>query len=203
MTTLHIISTGRQPLDKFVDKIRQIHHEIDYIHLRERSWTAKQYISAINQMLEMGVPKTKIIINDRVDIAVTQDVGTVQLASHSIDVKEVKNKFPHLQIGSSVHCAKEAVERERDGADYLVFGHVFETSSKPGLPSRGIKQLEEVVNQVTIPVIAIGGITPSNVHSLLPVGIGGIAVLSGVLLAEDSQAAVIKYRKALMGNEVN
>ncbi len=202
MTTLHMISTGRQPLELFVKKIRQIHRYVDYIHLREKKWTAKQYMSVIQQMQEFGISKNKIIVNDRVDIAFAAEIGTVQLASHSIDSKIIRNKFPTLRIGCSVHSVEEAIEKEGNGADYLIYGHIYESNSKPGMPSRGLARLEEVVNHVAIPVIAIGGITPHNVHSVLQVGAEGVAILSGVLLAKDSNAAVKNYREAIKRTEV-
>lgn len=198
MKQLHIISTGQQTTSEFIEKVTDIHSFVDFIHLRERSWTAREYITVIEQLSKGGVPRNKIIVNDRIDVAVVTDVYGVQLASHSIDVRDVKQLFPELYIGCSVHSVKEAVVKEKGGADFLMYGHVFETASKPGLPPRGLHQLKEVVKSVNSPVIAIGGITPDNVEQVACTNINGIATMSGILLADDIKNAVQQYQKKLV-----
>lgn len=202
MNSLHIISTGKQSKKEFIEKVIQVHSSVDYIHLRERSWNASDYIEVIGKLVGAGIRKDKIIVNDRIDIAVTERIGGVQLASHSIEIQKVKQYFPDLYTGCSVHSVIEAKEKERLGADFLIFGHIFETNSKVGLPPRGLKQLKDLTSSVTIPVIAIGGIKPSNVQSILDMGASGIAVLSGILL-DDSPNAVLKYTEKLRGGISN
>jgi len=197
MKQLHIISTGQQTVPEFIHIISLIHPYIDFIHLRERNWTAQTYIDCIDQLLDIGVPLEKILINDRVDIAVITGVYGVQLPTHSLPVKDVKKYFPSLQIGCSVHSVEKAIEQEKAGANMLLYGHIFSSRSKAGLPPRGISQLKNIVKQVTIPVIAIGGITPRNVQDVCESGANGIAVLSGVLLAQHPLHAVLEYREKL------
>lgn len=197
MNGLHIISTGQQTKDEFVEKVSTIQKFVDFIHLREREWSATDHIDVIERLIKAGLPQEKIIINDRVDIAVIEQTGGVQLASHSLDIQKVKRFFPDLAIGCSVHDIAEAMEKERSGADYLIFGHIFSTHSKPGLPPRGLDELERLVSSVTIPVIAIGGIRPSHVFQILDTGAKGVAVLSGVLLEDDSLQAAAKYKEKL------
>src|SRR5690625_1064244 len=184
MKQLHIISTGQQTVQELIEITSFIHPFIDFIHLRERNWTAQTYVQCIHKLIDIGVPREKIIINDRVDIAVITNVYGVQLPGHSLAVEAVKQYFPSMQIGSSVHNVMEAKEREQAGANSLIYGHIFTSTSKKGLVPRGLKQLEEVVQQVEIPVIAIGGITPASVEPVCQTGAAGIAVLSGVLLSE-------------------
>lgn len=197
MNGLHIVSTGQQTKDEFVEKVSTIQKFVDFIHLREREWSATDHIDVIGRLIKAGLPQEKIMINDRVDIAVTEQTGGVQLASHSLDIQKVKRFFPDLAIGCSVHDIAEAMEKERCGADYLIFGHIFSTHSKPGLPPRGLDELERLVSSVTIPVIAIGGIRPSHVSQILDTGAKGVAVLSGVLLEDDSLQAAAKYKEKL------
>lgn len=198
---LHVISTGKQSEEEFVKKIVAIDPWVDFIHLRERQWTAQQHIDVIRKLMASGIRSQKIIINDRVDVASMMQVGGVQLASHSIDASVVRSTHPSLQIGCSIHDEEEAVMKERAGADYILFGHVFSTFSKPGIPPRGVAKLQLVVRRVSIPVIAIGGITPEYVQDVLPAGAQGIAVLSGVLLANDARQAAQQYRHALDGGD--
>lgn len=197
MKQLHVISTGLQTIRELTEIVSFIHPYIDYIHLREKHWTAQMYVHCIDQLITIGVSKEKIIINDRVDVAAVTNVYGVQLPGHSLSVEAVKQTFPFLKIGSSVHSVKEAKEKEQSGANRLIFGHIFPSTSKKGLPAQGLNKLEKVVQQVKIPVIAIGGITPCNVESVCQTGAAGIAVLSGILLAENPHEAAKEYRGKL------
>src|SRR5690625_2274737 len=175
MTELHIISTGQQTPEKFTKKVAMIYEHVDYIHIREKSWTAQTHIKVINHLSQIGVERSKIIINDRVDIALTEHVGGVQLANHSIEIEKVKDVAPSLRIGCSVHQLDEALRKEAQGADYLIYGHIFETTSKLNVPPRGLEQLKKITEQVNIPVIAIGGVTPENTNITLEHQANGIA----------------------------
>src|SRR5690625_2478447 len=153
---------------------------VDYIHLRERNWTAQKHMDVIKQMTDAGIPSQKIIVNDRLDIAIVGKTAGVQLTSHSLDVVDVKHHYPHLHVGCSVHSVENAVKKAKTGANYVMYGHVFETNSKAGLAPRGVSKLKKVVHSVPIPVIAIGGITPNRVSSIINAGASGIAVMSGI-----------------------
>lgn len=194
---LHVISTGKQSAQTLALIMKQIHPYIDYIHVRERSWTAIELMLAIDALLNNGVPPSKIIINDRIDVAQAMKVSGVQLAYHSMLVQTVRQTFPKLMIGRSIHGIDEAKQAEQDGADRLMYGHIFPTSSKPNLKPRGLGNLQQIVHEVNIPVIAIGGMTPENVSSVLQTGAAGVAVLSGILLAEDPVTQVKRYRKQI------
>lgn len=194
---LHVISTGKQEKELFIQIIEHIHPYIDFIHLREKSWTAKELIEVVQTLVTRGVPFNKIILNDRVDVANVTKCGGVQLAYHSIDVVHVKKSFPQLRVGCSVHSVKEAVNKEKDGADFLLYGHVFSTSSKKGIPPKGIGELEKIVNATKIPVIAIGGVTSERIPAVIHSGASGVAVLSGILLANNPLDAVKQYRSKL------
>ncbi|WP_221568490.1 thiazole tautomerase TenI [Alkalihalobacillus sp. TS-13] len=198
---LHVLSTGSQPIGTISEIAGTIHAHIDFIHIREKSWTAKEYVKAIEQMIQNGVPLEKIIVNDRVDVAVVMKAGGVQLAQHSLEVERVRESFPLLKIGCSVHSGKEAVKAQEAGADYVIYGHIFETDSKPGLEPRGLKQLEVLKKEVNLPVIAIGGIKPGNMAEVLETGAAGIAVMSGVFKAEDPLGAVKMYREKMRVKE--
>lgn len=194
---LHVISTGKQSIGTLAHIAKDIYPYIDYIHLRERTWSASTFIQAIEAFMSKGIPRCKIIVNDRVDVAHATNVGGVQLAHHSLDVEMVHEVFPHLYIGRSVHNIDEAKCAEKFGANMLLYGHIFETASKPGIPPRGINRLQQVVSHVNIPVIAIGGITPYNISAVLQTGAAGVAVLSGILLADDPIKRAKTYHQAL------
>lgn len=194
---LHVISTGQQSQELLIRKIEMIHQEVDVIHLREKNWSANQFVEVIQYLNGVGVPLDKIIINDRVDVAYIMKTGGVQLAYHSIDLSFVRAAFPNLPIGCSVHSIDEAVKAETKGANYLLYGHIYETASKPGVPPKGLKDLQDMNDQVSIPIIAIGGITPKNTKEIIQKGVAGIAVMSGILLRDDLKEAVNNYRAIL------
>lgn len=194
---LHIISTDKQPPQQLAEIISRIHHEVDFIHLREKSKTAREVVELVKLLVNENVPLSKIIINDRVDIAVASNVKGVQLAYHSLPVDCVKRNFTNLTIGCSVHAIEEARFAEKKGADYLVCGHIYSTSSKTGLIPKGLELLKNVSESVSIPVIAIGGITPVNTGDVIGSGAKGIAVMSGIFEAKDPLLAARSYRSCL------
>ncbi|RAZ79306.1 thiazole tautomerase TenI [Planococcus halotolerans] len=194
---LHIISTGKQKPEQLAEIIGVIHPYIDFIHLREKTKRAKEVYEMVELLADKKVPLSKIMINDRVDVACASNVKGVQLAYHSLPVEIVKREFMDLTVGCSVHSIEEAQIAEQQGADYVIFGHVYSTQSKPGLIPKGIEQLWSVSESVSIPVIAIGGITPTNSREVIEAGAQGVAVMSGILEAEDPLEAVKQYRSYL------
>jgi thiazole tautomerase (transcriptional regulator TenI) len=192
---LHIISTGKQSLEQFVAICARVHPYVDAIHVREKMKTAREISEFLTALIKQGVPPRKIIVNDRIDVAVVFGVKGVQLAYHSLSVRQVKHHFPLLSIGCSVHSIEEAMKAEESGADYCIYGHVFPTASKVGVPSRGIESLRSVVSHVNIPVIAIGGIHSNNAEQVLKAGAQGIAVMSAVFFAEDPVSEAKKLAK--------
>jgi len=134
-----------------------------------------------------------LIINDRVDIALACGVQGVQLTHKSIAVPDVQAIAPALLIGASVHSADEARDAEQAGADWCVAGHVFETESHPGAPRREKTFISDVVAAVSFPVIAIGGIRPEHVHSLVHRGAHGVAAIRGIWNDENPELAASRY----------
>jgi thiazole tautomerase (transcriptional regulator TenI) len=186
----HVITTDKQPIEELQKVLTAIAPFTGAVHIREKEKTAKQI-----QCLLESLPfcRSKIIVNDRVDVAHALKAKGVQLAYHSLDVSVVIDAFPSLIVGKSVHSVEEALEAEKDGAHYILYGHIYSTHSKKGLKSRGVAALKEVVDAVQIPVIAIGGITPVNAKEVLQTGAHGIAVMSGVMLAQDPLKAIKQY----------
>ncbi len=85
------------------------------------------------------------------------------------------------QLGISVHSVEEAVRAQQLGADFLMAGHIFPTGCKPGLPPRGLEFLQQVCQAATIPVYAIGGITPDNAPLAIQAGAEGVCIMSGAM----------------------
>jgi len=139
-----------------------------------------------------------LAVNDRLDVALAAYADGVHLAAQSLPVADaVQLAGGHLLVGRSVHSLEEASEAAQAGADYVTFGHVFPTTTHPGLPPRGLAQLQEIVEKVDLPVLAIGGITVDNVEEVLATGCAGIAVISAILSTADPYAAAARLRRAL------
>jgi thiamine-phosphate pyrophosphorylase len=137
-------------------------------------------------------------VNDRLDVALAAGADGVHLAAQSLPVSEAGLLAQgKLLIGRSVHSLEDAVQAAKAGADYVTFGHVFPTNTHPGLPPRGLHQLEEIVHKVEVPVLAIGGITTDNLDEVLATGCAGVAVISAILSASDPCQAARNLRLAL------
>lgn len=181
----------------FIEMAAAVHPLTDYIHLREKRLSARELMAAAAGLSAAGIPAAKLIINDRLDVALAAGAGGVQLAWHSLPPAAARLAAPGLRVGMSVHSSVEAAEAGQQGADYCLYGHVFPSVCKPGLPERGLLQLGEAVRSSMIPLIAVGGIVPDNVGEILGQGAAGIAVMSGICGAEDPAAAAAAYRRAV------
>ncbi|WP_159881411.1 thiamine phosphate synthase [Paenibacillus puerhi] len=197
---LHLITTGCQELDEVAAIIRDLPVRlIDALHIREKHRTARELIHWY-QTLKPLLPRASVLLNDRVDAALAVQAGGVQLGFGSLSPAEARSLLPAaMLIGRSVHAPEEAAEAAAQGADFVLFGHVYESGSKPGLPARGLQALSQTVKSSPVPVIAIGGVTPERTEEVLAAGAGGIAVLSSILLHREPGLQVERFRQALDG----
>lgn len=194
---LHAITDDRKPVEDLARSIIAIQDEVDFIHIRERSKSAADILKLLELISEGGVDKQKLVMNGRVDIALFSNIHRVQLPSSSFSPKQVRARFPHLHIGRSVHSLEEALQAEKEDADYVLFGHVFETDCKQGLDGRGVSLFSEIKQRISIPVIAIGGMTPARLREVKQAGSDGIAVMSGIFSSDDPLEAARRYSRKL------
>lgn len=132
-----------------------------------------------------------LFINDRVDVALAVEAAGVQLGTASLPIEVARSLLgAEKLIGASIHSLAEGQQAEKSGADFVLFGPVYYTPSKAmfGAP-QGVAALGKIVETLSLPVFAIGGITPDNVVALRGLGICGIALISAVINAENPQAA--------------
>jgi thiamine-phosphate pyrophosphorylase len=153
---------------------------VDIIQIREPDLSACDLLSLTEAIANLAHKSgAGVTINDRSDIAVSAGAG-VHLTTRSMSVEVVRRTFgPELMIGASTHSWEEATVAESAGADFIVFGPVFETASKKqyGKPV-GLEALGQVANHLTIPVLALGGITLTNYPLALDAGAKGVAGIS-------------------------
>jgi len=141
----------------------------------------------------------RLLINDRADVALAVGADGVQRAGTSLPVSALRAiSPPGFLIGASVHAVDEARTAESDGADFLLFGPVYDTPSKRryGAP-QGIAALERATSAVGKPVFGVGGVTPARVAEVVRAGAAGVAVIGAILGAERPADAVKAFLDAL------
>lgn len=196
---LHAVTDGKKPIEKLAEIILSVSDIVDYIHIREKNKTARDIVYLVELLLEKGVRKRKLVINDRLDVALITGIENVHLPISGLPVNKVKSRFPNMRVGVSVHSLEEAFIAKEAGADYCFFGNVFETNSKKGLPGKGVVLLEDIVQEMTVPVIAIGGITLDNMEKVLETNVKGIAVMSYIFSSIDPARDAKLLKSKMLG----
>lgn len=202
---LHVISDrNRHRLPLLEALAESARGGADVIQIREKKAPASEtyeLVRALQQICTEERLSSRILVNDRVDIALSAGIAGVHLAAKSLPIPAAAQLRRQIgwsgMIGCSVHSLDEAIRAQGAGADYVTFGHVFASESHPGLPPRGLYALRRVTEALSIPVIAIGGIDRANVGAVLETGCSGVAVIGSVLNAEDPLAAVKRLKEAM------
>jgi thiamine-phosphate pyrophosphorylase len=175
--------SSRESLQALLEKIEIVASAgVDWIQIREKDLPGRQLAELASKALQRVPQDCRILLNDRVDVAIAVAAGGVHLGEKSISVADARRLIgAHgglgtFLAGASTHSLEAALANEKQGADYLVFGPVFETPSKAG-PWQGLQQLEKVCRSISVPVVAIGGITQENAQQCLDHGAAGVAAI--------------------------
>ena len=172
---------------------------VDIIQLRDKSGSASEILEFSKCILKLTREKIPYIINDRVDLAMITKASGVHLGQDDIPCKEARRIMgARAMIGTSCQTFEQAQKAEEDGADYIGFGSVFKTLTKPQREAMNLDFLKKVVNEMTIPVFAIGGITLEKFSVLKALGVHRVAVCRAVLEAEDIKKTIRSFRKQLV-----
>jgi thiazole tautomerase (transcriptional regulator TenI) len=182
---------------EFTTRARGVMHALGprgAVHLRARYLTAAQ-IYAIALALGDAQESTGcwLVVNERLDVALAARTHAAQLTTRSLTVADARLVAGALPLGASVHSAVEALVAQRDGADWVVAGHVFPTASHSGMPGRGAEIVAAVAATTTLPCIAIGGVRPAHVGALRDAGAYGVAAITGIWGAASAEAAASDY----------
>lgn len=163
---------------------------IDLVQVRERDLEARELCRLVERCIDAAAgSRTRILVNDRADVALAVGAHGVHLRADSYEAGRVRAIAPRpFLIGRSVHDPEEAAEMARQGAvDYLVFGTVFATESKPdGHPIAGVGRLAAAVKAaMPVPVLAIGGVSVASASALREAGAAGLAAIRLFLPVES------------------
>jgi len=171
---------------------------VSMVQFREKDLPAGEQLKLGAQVQQNVRGKALFIVNDRVDVALALDADGVQLPESGLPVAQARKLLGHQRlIGRSVHSLQGAVAAEQAGADYVIFGPVYTTSSHPGAQPASTRTLRQVAQAVRIPVLAIGGITVENAAEVMSNGAAGIAVISAILRVRDPREAAHELRTEL------
>ncbi len=153
---------------------------IDYLQIREKDLTARELLDLTTRILAIARPfGVKVLVNDRADVARAAGADGVHLPSRALASSLIRRLLPPGSlIAVSCHSLGDVLTAEREGADFVVFGPIFDTPSKHEYgPPLGIGFLREVTAAATIPVLALGGIQPHDIPQCLAAGAAGIAAI--------------------------
>ena len=185
---------------------------IDWIQIREKDLEDREYSLLTREALlqtkrstQGGGSAPRILVNDRLDVALTEHASGVHLGERSLPVQEVRKGIAATPghsagdtflVGVSCHSVEGAMSAARAGADYIFFGPIFTTPSKAefGAP-QGLARLAEICRSVTIPVLAIGGITLEKAPACIAAGAAGIAAIR-LFQNDDHLASLIAKLRA-------
>jgi len=179
--------------------------EVDWVQIREKDLSGRQLSELTRDAVAAAAGTcTRILVNDRLDIALGRGAAGVHLGEESFPVdavirwRKTDEAHAHFLVGASCHSLDAAQQAERDGADYIFFGPVFDTPAKRqfGQP-QGIERLAEVCRAARIPVLAIGGVKLENAADCLRSGAAGLASIRLFQNAPDLSLQISTLRKQM------
>ncbi|MBP3851091.1 MAG: thiamine phosphate synthase [Erysipelotrichaceae bacterium] len=179
------------------DVVRQsLEGGVTFLQLREKELDEARFYEEAVQLQKLarayGVP---FVINDNVEIALRMDADGVHVGQNDMEAGNVRALIgPDKILGVSAETVEQAIQAEQKGADYLGVGAVFPTGSKEDAATVSIDTLKAICQAVSIPVVAIGGITKENTPSLAGSGICGIAIISAIYAQKDIQKATVELK---------
>ena len=172
---------------------------VSFLQLREKELDDEHFFEEAVELrdmaMEYGVP---FVVNDNVGIALRMDADGVHVGQSDMEAGDVRSLIgPEKILGVSAQTVEQAVLAEKNGADYLGVGAVFPTGSKDDAEDVSYDTLKAICGAVSIPVVAIGGITLENTKELAGSGICGIAVISAIYAQKDIRKAASELKEAV------
>lgn len=194
---LYLVTDESIPFETLLFKVEEaIKGGVTVVQLREKHANGKTfYEKAIKLKKRLNQYNIPLIINDRVDIALAVGADGIHIGQKDIPLQAVRKIASNMVIGVSVSTPLEAIQAEKDGADYIGVGSVFPTESKEDAEVLPNGMLDSILASIQIPAVAIGGIHLHNVEALKGKSLAGLAVVSGILHAPNPLIAASLYRE--------
>ncbi len=212
-TLIYLITEGKATAQNFSEKKKQILHliyaavssKIHLIQIREKNLPARFVFEIASEAVKIARnSQTKILVNDRADIALAANADGVHLASNSISTEIIRRCFPeNFIIGVSAHTIEEAQTAEKSGADFVTFSPIFATPSKEKYgKAQGLKSLREVCEKLRdFPVVALGGVDETNFRKVLESGANGFAAIRFLNNSENLRFLKLEIKRKLSTDE--
>ena len=172
--------------DRLVDAVAAaVEAGVNTVQLREKDLDTHALSALARRLREASGGRALLIVNASADVVREVVADGLHLPADAPFARPAGQSL----VGRSVHSVADAVLAEREGADYVIAGPVYETASHPGVPAAGLPLVSGVVAAVRVPVVAIGGITAARAPDVLSAGASGVAVISAILGAESPRDA--------------
>ena len=164
---------------------------VGIIQLRDKVSDKRHVLSlAIKLARILSKTKTLFIVNDYIDLALICGADGVHLGQDDIPLKAARKILGKSKIiGISCHNLRQALKAQKEGADYIGIGPIYETATKPGVKSIGLNPLRQLKDKIKIPYFAIGNIHEDNIKEITAAGATRIAVCRGILKADNPKRA--------------
>jgi thiamine-phosphate pyrophosphorylase len=176
---------------------------VDWIQIREKDLSGRGLVELSEQAILRAGSGSSVLVNDRLDASYAAGAAGVHLGENSLPPAEARKLInrggarANFLVGVSAHSLEGAMQAELAGADYVIFGPVYTTPSKASFGEpQGVQRLKEICKRLTIPVLAIGGITLENAGECVVAGAAGIAAIRLFQDAESLEAVVRDLQKA-------
>jgi len=171
---------------------------IDIVQLRDKKGSAKAILSFCKEVLKVTKHRIPFIVNDRADLSVLSGADGLHVGQDDLDCLQARKMMgANKIIGVSCQNLEQALKAQSHGADYIGFGSVFQTKTKPDRQPMDLDLLQKVVKKLKIPVFPIGGISRENIGQLTSLGVNRVAVCRDILLAKDIVQSVGELRRAV------
>jgi thiamine-phosphate pyrophosphorylase len=160
---------------------------IDSVQLRGKNRSLDELSALAEKLLRLTMPaKIPLIANDHAEIAQRVEVQGVHVGQDDTSIQIVRAQITRpILVGKSTHSIEQAVAAEQEGANYIGFGPIFSTPTKPDYSPIGLEQIREVHERVSIPIFCIGGIKSENLAQVIAAGAKRVVIVSGLLQTND------------------
>lgn len=198
---LYAITDLKSADSEIVAKIDQaLAGGVDIVQLRSKVFSDRELFSLAVKIRKITAKRKKLfIINDRVDLMMLADADGVHLGQDDMPIHAARKIVGKEKIiGISTHSIDQAIGAQKSGADYIGFGPLFETPTKPNYVPVGLSAVREVVRKITIPFVCIGGINETNIDQILKAGATRAAVVRAIFADPNPKEAARKLKQRMV-----